>query len=100
MGSRPEDPRAPSGVTDPDAAEGIEERVERTRGKIWDDYRRRLEGAWKTPPGILPPVPAQVGPGPSSTVAAVESPDPATRARRIEREGEASARAHRMERER
>src|SRR5262249_17757749 len=51
-GSRPEEVARhvrgdPGGETDPDAAESIEERVERTRGRAWDDYKRRLVSAWK-----------------------------------------------------
>jgi hypothetical protein len=47
LGSRPDDPRAPPGVTDPGAAASLEERVEATRGRIWNDYKARLESAWR-----------------------------------------------------
>jgi hypothetical protein len=83
LGSRPEDPRAPSGVTDPDRAASIEEWVERTRGRIWNDYKTALENAWKHPPGVMPPQRADVAAGPSSTIAGVASPDPAVRTQRV-----------------
>jgi hypothetical protein len=81
LGSRPEDPRAPSGVTDPDRAASIEERAERARGRIWDDYRKRLENAWRSPGHA--PQSAHVGPGPASTIAGVASPDPVVRTRPV-----------------
>jgi hypothetical protein len=73
----------PSGVTDPDRAGSIEERVERTRGRIWNDYKTRLENAWRDPPGVHPAQPAQVAVGPASFIAGVASPDPAVRTRRV-----------------
>jgi hypothetical protein len=84
LGTRPEDPRAPSGVTDPNRASNLEEQVERVRGRAWATYRTTLENAWKNPPGVHPPQRAQVGPaGPSDVIAAVASPDPAVRTRRV-----------------
>ena len=83
LSSRPSDPRAPSGVTDPGAAENIEEQVERVRGRAWNEYRGRLESAWRSPPGVMPPQRAQVAVGPSSTIAGVASSDPAVRTRRV-----------------
>jgi hypothetical protein len=61
----------PSGESDPDRALGLEQRVERTRGKIWDDYRRRLEGAWRNAGSTV-----LVGPGPVAVVARAGRADP------------------------
>jgi hypothetical protein len=57
LGSRPDDPLAPSGVSDPDRALNLEARVERERHRAWSDYRKRLESAWRSP--------GQAGPGPA-----------------------------------
>jgi hypothetical protein len=61
--------------------------VQAKRDKAYRGYTTALSEAWKTP-GVHPQ-PAKVGPGPSGLIAATESPDPTTRARQIERQGEA-----------
>ena len=64
----------------------LRERVQRERDRAWNAYKDRTSNAWKT--GGAQPQPAKVGPGPSGFIAAVETPDPAARARQIERQGE------------
>jgi len=58
------------------------------RDSAWNSYKASLGNAWRGPQGIAQPQPTKAGAGPSGFIAAAESPDPAARARAIEREGE------------
>jgi hypothetical protein len=64
------------------------ESAQARRDAAYAEYRSNLEHAWRNPPGVTPPQPAHIAPGPQGTVEAVGKADPRARAAAIEREAE------------